>query len=634
VVPLPASLLAAVDLEASFGVSDSSRSGVVYVRSAPPEALGFPARSVEASVRLRGEAWTVDSIVVRGAGDKERLRASGSVEAGGDGGGGLSASIRATALPVSDLSLFTAVVKDLEGELDGEVALTGTLDQPRIRGALGLRNGAFRHYPVGSVRVDSLEVAGDSLLFALRFDGARGEKNRIAGRLPVRANLREQTLALLREEAVRVDLQVPAGDLRSLALLLGRGDEAIGSFRCEATLRGTPARPDLNGTFEAEDALVFPAGVTFFFERTDARLLLDENYITIVSMEARSGNRGRVHAWGRVDLQSFQLAGYDISFHAQDYDMTLADNIEVTFDGDLTLRPDSTILRMAVPHIAGRAELRGALVTQEFGAEEVGPSVLDPSDAPEWTCDIFLRAPRNLWVRNSLVDVELAGEAQVRRSDQGLGALGRFEVLRGSYYIYPNEFRIRTGEVLFTNADDLRQAEIDVTAETRVLGEKIEVHAYGGADDIRVEPASESGYSESEILSMLALRNRPEENVQSGEVLSSWFQTFASRLSREMSKGLGDIGTIEIGTSEDLPELRYGNYVSSDLYVGFSQKIDAGLYRPEQERSPTREYLAIPDRELRVEYRLRRSLLVEGEVGTLRSGERFLNLDLKVRVSY
>jgi hypothetical protein len=314
--------------------------------------------------------------------------------------------------------------------------------------------------------------------------------------------------------------------------------------------------------------------------------------------------------------------------------MTLADNIEVTFDGDHTLRPDSTILRRAVPHVAGKAEIRGALVTQEFGAEEVGPSVLDPSDAPEWTCDVFLRAPRNLWVRNSLVDVELSGEAQVRRSDQGLGALGRFEVLRGSYYVYPNEFRIRTGEVAFTNADDLRQAEIDVTAETRVLGEKIEVRAYGGADDIRVEPTSESGYSESEILSMLALRNRPEENVQSGEVLSSWFQTFASRLSREMSKGLGDIGTIEIGTSEDLPELRYGNYVSSDLYVGFSQKIDAGLYRAEQERSPTQEYLAIPDRELRVEYRLRRSLLVEGEVGTLRSGERFLNLDLKVRVSY
>jgi autotransporter translocation and assembly factor TamB len=562
-----------------------------------------------------------------------RRRATGSVEAGG-GEGVLSASVRATALPVADLSLFTSGVKDLEGDLDGEIALAGTLEHPRIRGALGLRNGAYRQYPVGSVRVDSLGAAGDSLLFALQFDAGRGERNRIAGRLPVRVNLRDRTFALLRDEAVRVDFHVPAGDLRSLALLLGRGDEAIGSFRWEATLRGTPARPDLNGTFETEDALVFPAGVTFFFERTDARLLLDEDYITIVSLEARSGKRGRAHAWGRVDLESFRLAGYDVSFHAQDYDMTLADNIEVTFDGDLTLRPDSTILRRAVPHVAGKAEIRGALVTQEFGAEEVGPSVLDPSDAPEWTCDVFLRAPRNLWVRNSLVDVELSGEAQVRRSDQGLGALGRFEVLRGSYYVYPNEFRIRTGEVAFTNADDLRQAEIDVTAETRVLGEKIEVRAYGGADDIRVEPTSESGYSESEILSMLALRNRPEENVQSGEVLSSWFQTFASRLSREMSKGLGDIGTIEIGTSEDLPELRYGNYVSSDLYVGFSQKIDAGLYRAEQERSPTQEYLAIPDRELRVEYRLRRSLLVEGEVGTLRSGERFLNLDLKVRVSY
>jgi len=133
---------------------------------------------------------------------------------------------------------------------------------------------------------------------------------------------------------------------------------------------------------------------------------------------------------------------------------------------------------------------------------------------------------------------------------------------------------------------------------------------------------------------MLALRARPEEEVRSGDVLSSWARTLAGRVSREMTRGLGDIGTIEIGTSEELPELRYGNYVSSDLYVGFSQKIDTGFYRPEKERSPTREYLAIPDREVRVEYRVRRSLLVEGEVGTLRNGNRFLNLDLKVRVPY
>ncbi|RPJ46224.1 MAG: hypothetical protein EHM19_04445, partial [Candidatus Latescibacterota bacterium] len=423
-------------------------------------------------------------------------------------------------------------------------------------------------------------------------------------------------------------------DLHYLALLAGRGDEAIGDFMLDGALRGTTENPELEGVFEVEDALIFPAGTAFSFERASARLLLDEDYLTVVRFEARSGDRGRLHAWGRLDLESLRLASYDLAFRAREYDIVLADDLEMTFDGELTLRPDSTVFRRLVPHVAGEVSLIGALIGLEFGEEEEGvPSPLDPTDTPEWTCDIFVRAPRNLWVRNNLVDVELEGEAQVRRSDQGLGALGEFQVMRGSYYIYPNEFRIESGEVLFPNPDDLREATIDITAETEVGGEKIEIRAYGGTEDVRVEPTSESGYTEGEILGMLALRARPEDEVRSGEVLSSWFRTLASRVSRQMGRGLGDIGTIEIGTSDELPELRYGNYVSSDLYLGFSQKIDTGI-GAEQERSPTQEYLAIPEREVRVEYRVRRSLLVEGEVGTLRNGNRFLNLDLKVRVSY
>jgi|GEM_PF-2174711 len=634
-LPVPAELLASLDLEAAYSTSDDAREASLRFRSRPPGTPDFPFVEVEGAARLLGADVFIDSALARGLGGESTLRAEGVIRGLGGGEESLSLAFRAGGLPMRDLRFLSEGLDDLEGNLDAEIRIEGAIRRPTIDAVLSAEGMSFRGYPLGAVFADSARLDEDGLSFSLRFDSNRGEANRARGRIPLRVSFHPASVVFPENEPIEIELRVPRGDLRSLALLAGRGDEAIGEFSLDGRFSGTRANPKLDGVFEIRDGLIFPAGMSLSLDRVNARCLLDEGFLTITSFEARSGDRGRLNAWGTIDLVGFLPAAYEVRFHASEYDVVLADEVEMTFDGDLLLVPDPAILKRPVPHVSGEISVRGALIGTEFGSEAEGaPSILDATDDPEWTCDVVLHVPRNLWIRNNLVDIELEGEAAVRRSDQGLGALGRFEILRGSYYIYPNEFRIETGEISLANPDDLREATIDITARTEVMGEKIRIRAYGTAEDLRVEPTSESGYTEGEILAMLALRARPEEEVRSGDVLSSWARTLAGRVSREMTRGLGDIGTIEIGTSEELPELRYGNYVSSDLYVGFSQKIDTGFYRPEKERSPTREYLAIPDREVRVEYRVRRSLLVEGEVGTLRNGNRFLNLDLKVRVPY
>ncbi|MFH1279689.1 MAG: translocation/assembly module TamB domain-containing protein [Candidatus Eisenbacteria bacterium] len=634
---LPPDLLRSVDLDVSASGTGERIEGTVVVHSRPPGSPDLPFLAVDGAARWGESRLTVDSLVFRGMTAESSILVGGTVDLPASSGGGIGALVlEARRFPLEDLGFLTTRLAGAEGELNGRISMTGDLDHPALDASFTVERALVHGYPVGTVRADSVRIRGDSLSFAVRFDPEWGKGNRIGGLLPVRIVPREKVFELPPEGPMEVDFFVPKGDFAFLALLTRRLDEGSGSFRLDAKLRGDRSDPKLGGVFELENGLVFPAGTAAFFDRVTARFLLDEEYVTVVRFESRSGERGRLNAWGRIDLENFRPVTYDVQFKAKEYDLILADGVQLRFDGRLALQPDTTVFRKVVPHFSGEADAKAALVQREFTSDGDGlrTSVLDPTSDPTWTCDIFLRAPGNFWIRNRTFDVEIGGEAQVRRSTQGLGALGQFDVLRGTCWIYNNEFRLREGTVVFTDPDDLRDVQVDVTAHTDVIGERIEVRAFGDADDIQLEPTSQSGYSEGEILSALTLRAAPEQDVNSGQVLSSWFTTLASRLSREMTRGLGDIGTIEIGTSEDLPEIRYGNYLSSDLYLGFSQKVGIGEERADQQRSPTTENLPVPERQLRVEYRLRRSLLIQGEAGTLSDGNRFLNLDLKVRIPY
>ncbi|MBN1826775.1 MAG: translocation/assembly module TamB domain-containing protein [Candidatus Eisenbacteria bacterium] len=636
-VGLPPDILARVDLEASVLGRRGNRVGDLRWILSRAEDSDFPFRRVEGALFVLGSTIHVDSLLLTGRDEEARIRTEGFLpfepeEAPNEE---IRAVISVRDYPLEDLRFLTDRLEAVDGELSADIAVGGSWSEPVLTAAAVGSSMVFRGYSIGTIRADSICAGADSLAFVVRLDPFWGRGNRISGRLPLRISFADRSLTPLDHGPFRLDLRVPDGDLALLALLAGPVEESMGNFTLEAKLSGDRADPVMDGVFEVRDGLVFLSGSSVFFDRVDARFLLDEKRVNVVRFRSRSGERGRLNAWGTVNLQDFRPATYDIGFRAQQYDMLLADGVQLTFDGDLALRPDTTLFRKVVPHISGEADVRGALIERELavGDGDGSGSVFDPTTEPSWTCDIFLRAPQNFWIRNRTADLELGGEAQLRRSSEGFGALGTFDVLRGRYWLYNNEFRVTEGQVTFTDPADIRRADVDLTAETDVMDERIEIRLVRDEGEMQVLPTSESGYSEGEILSMLTLRAHPQDEVNSGEILSSWFTSFANRLSREMSRGLGDIGVIEIGTSEELPEIRYGNYLSSDLYVGFSQKLRTDDER-EQERSPTRENLPIPERQVRVEYRLRRSLVIQGEVGTLSDGNRFLNLDLRVRLPY
>lgn len=629
-----------IDLDATVTGTTSDPSGEVRLYVSGAEGDTLPFRDVAVAAHFRDSHVIIDSATISGHAPSALLAINGSIPIPLESReGDFRVDIDMKDYPIRELHFLTDHLLDFEGRADLSIRAGGSWDDPQFTASFEVDSTLWYGFPMGTVRADSIYYRGDSLIATLRLDESWGAGNRLFWRLPAKLSLGERDFDFLDTGPFRSRLYVPDGDFGLAFAFTDLLEDASGRFLLDVELSGDRSHPDMAGQFELRDGFLLPAQIAAYFEDVEARILIDEDYLTIVNCVARSEGRGRLDVWGNIDLDGLEPAGYDLSARAKRYKILLADGIEglieTAFDGDLKIDTNKEYIDELVPHITGEVSLRDLLIEMEFREPEVGvQSIFDPTTEPAWTLDMQVNAPKKIIARNSVLDVELGGEARLTRSANGFGGVGEFEIFRGTYWVLNNQFRDVKGELILGDPDDLRNVDLDVTARTEILGERIEVGVTGKPDSLIVTSNSESGMTEGEIMAMLTFRARPEETVQSGELLSSWITSFANRFSRDMTRSIGDVGTIEIGTSDDLPEIRYGNYFSSDLFLGFSQKLGSPLDTPSREQGAYRENLPVPERQVRVEYRLRRSLVVQGEAGTFDDGSRFVNLDLKIKLPY
>lgn len=631
---IPEEVLHSVTLDATFRGTTDNPTGSASFLIIPPDSGNIPFSRLHGSVRFADDAVTVDSVQLDASEGSGRIKVSGDVPLP-SANRPLDLVLDADRYQMKDLHFIHDQIEPFEGTATLNARIFGTLERTEAELTFQVDETRWYDFPMGTVVADSVRIWPDSLSAVLKLDHEWGQGNRLFWHHPVRFALIDGELDFLDTGRFESHLYVPNGDLGIAANLTDLVEESGGDFSLEARLLGDRADPQMDGLIQVRNGYLLPAKLAGFFEQINGRVLLDQDYLTIVSASTRNEDHGQMHLWGRVDLEGLSVTGYDLGANTKDYAILLADGIGGRFTGEYRIQSRLSSFGEPVPHITGRARASEVFLESEFEEAQPGiPTIFDPTTRPLWTADLFVRAPGNIVVRNSVLDAEFEGEVQLTKSEEGFGGVGELDLRRGSYWVYNNQFRMIDGKLTFADPNDLRNVDLNVTARTDVLGERIEVAVTGKPDTLVVTPTSESGLSQGEIFTMLSLRSGPQDSgLNRGQVLTSWATSLASRFSREMTRGLGNVGTLEIGADEDLPEIRYGNYFSNDFYLGFSQKIGQTDHLT-KEQGPYQENLPIPDRQVRVEYRLRRFLVLESQAGTFRDGNRFFNVDLKYRVQY
>lgn len=621
------------------------------------ELLGGSVRAQHVVVTRAKSPAVSGRISLRGLDLGLLARLSGEQTAGGD-----------------DLS--GAAAAPLEGQLWGElIADDIVLDRPsksRVRFFLGptvVSRGGQKL--VLQPPREPIELADDTLtLPTLRVtldtpDGFRGGFALSGG---VTQATTDPTLAL-EARLDPVDLAV----LERIVPKVERADgKIVGSVHVGGKARSPTVAGELHMTGSAFEVHGLSSAITDF--HVDVKATATE--LSLSGAGKFAG--GSVDVDGSLPIRGFELGTFEGHVVAQDVRLAPADGIAAMFDANLAVtyqargRGDGS----ALPRVTGDVVISSfdytrpiALTTDltQLGtrAKRTEVDAYDPS-LDFVTFDLHLRSRAPLVIKNNLAEVQLAidsGTLDVTGTNQRIGLRGGLRTLPGGrFHFQQSDFEVRQGRIRFD--DPTRVApNVDVTAVTEYRRYtdtgpaaatgvetgggptaastgatrggslwRITLHAYGDADNLRVDMTSEPTLSQEDIVLLLAVgMTRAEldqlEASSLGASLALNYLGATSGADRAVKQVLPIIDDFRFGsaystvTGKTEPQLTVGKRLSNDLRAS----VTAGLSE---------------DRELRsnIEWRLNNRLSVQGSYDNINdvssSAVGNLGVDLRWRLEF
>jgi translocation and assembly module TamB len=451
------------------------------------------------------------------------------------------------------------------------------------------------------------------------------------------------------EPELALEAQLAPIDISVFQKLVPNIERASGRVHGGVRITGHPRSPVMAGELHAvaDDIEIqgLPSAITDV--RFDARASSDE--ISAAGVGKVAG--GSVAFEGTMPVRGFVLGALDSHITARSVHLKPTDGVAVAFDADLALsyehKPEGT-QTPALPRVTGDVTMQSFSYTRPITfnldltstrAKRTKVDTYDPAfDLVAFDVRVGSRTP--LVIKNNLIEVQLAidsGALEVAGTNQRMGLRGVLRTLAGGrFHFQTSEFEVQQGFIRFDDPTRIAP-NVDITAVTEYrrytdtsagaaagagagVGPtaastgstrggslwRITLHAYGDADNVRIEMTSEPALSQEDIalLLMVGMTRAELDQLQAsgiGESVALNVLGAASGADRAVKQALPIIDDFRFGsaystvTGKTEPQLTVGKRLTNDLRAS----VTAGLSE---------------DRELRsnIEWRLNNRLSVQG----------------------
>jgi translocation and assembly module TamB len=451
------------------------------------------------------------------------------------------------------------------------------------------------------------------------------------------------------EPELAFEAQLTPIDLAVLPSLVPNVERASGQVRGSLRITGHPSAPTIAGELHAvaDDIGIHGLPSAISDVRVDARANADEVRATAVGKFAG----GSVAFEGTMPLHGLVLGALDSRITARSVHLTPVDGVTAAFDADLALNYDhksTGASAAALPRVTGDITLAAFSYTRPVTfnldltstrAKRTKVDAYDPA-LDFVTFDVRVRSSTPLVMKNNLVEVQLAidsGALEVAGTNQRVGLRGVLRTLAGGrFHFQASEFEVQQGFIRFEDPTRIAP-NVDITAVTEYrrytdssagaaagagagVGPtaastgstrggslwRITLHAFGDADNVRIEMTSEPALSQEDIvlLLMVGMTRAELDQLQAsgiGESVALNVLGAATGADRAVKQALPIIDDFRFGsaystvTGKTEPQLTVGKRLTNDLRAS----VTAGLSE---------------DRELRsdIEWRLNNKLSVQG----------------------
>ncbi|MGI9141329.1 MAG: translocation/assembly module TamB domain-containing protein [Gemmatimonadaceae bacterium] len=538
---------------------------------------------------------------------------------------------------IADIASLLQSDINARGLLSFDVNATGTMADPRFKGAFGATNFVYNETSLPEVH-GTLDYADETLSGRADATLANGRSIIVAeGTVPVNLALTGVTGSRIpRDREIALRVSADSFPVEILPQLRSYVSNVRGRTSGSVTIGGTLRAPALAGNVSIHNgsARIVPTGVTVRSVYGTIRMTGDT--VVVDSLVGRSAGEFRVT--GGVGVGSFREPSFDLRLFSRNARILDNKRGELFADLDVAMYgPFKSAL------ISGGVRIREGVFYMEMpdDREVVGANdpalfaVLDtaitpasevfPAQSPllaNLRVDLNLRVDRDVFVRAPNVNVEVYtdGDLIVRanRATQSLSLDGVLLSDRGDYVFFSRRFKIRRGSATFVGLTEINptlqiQGEYEVRLPTReAINIQIVIGGTLRSPKITLTSDAQPPMAQSDILSYLAFGQSSTTLTQlGGSALSTGggagtlvgtgaalatkqlaavaLGVFTEEIAGEAARSLGaDVLIIspaeiqtDVGSFLRSTEVEFGKYVNRNTFVSFTGRLDpSALRRP------------------------------------------------------
>ncbi|WP_170111264.1 translocation/assembly module TamB domain-containing protein [Mangrovibacterium marinum] len=531
--------------------------------------------------------------------------------------GALDMQLRVAGLKLAPALRPLELGTDIKGLAALNIALGGTAQQPILDShlqidSLAIANYNFKQaeatlgYKAGSLNVGSTLTLKDQGEFTAQ------------GAAPVLIDL-SAFKTLIPADSL-IDAKAEIRDL-PLALLQPfiHASQVGGLINGRFTVGGSLNAPQPSGSLQLDNGRLSFAQYGIDYQAIELKTSINNSTISIDTLGITTSD-GTMTGGGKIvwDLGQLKESGLNLKFdqfnpinHKQ-INMQLSGDTRVWgakdsvyFDGDLLI-PQSEIYLPALMNLWGHAytpEIPKAILVEELeklsthadsAAQSLPPIALAdslPNDSfSNITGRIKLKIPKNSWIKDPNLRVELSGDLEILKNPRYVEIFGAIQLVRGQYELFGRTFVVSEGSITFEGGETINprlnltasyslkhQDRESQTLAVTVGGTTLEPTIQFTLDDQSITEGDALSYIVfGRGLNELSSSEQDDVSGMTGESMAT--SAAASLLASQLTKLLGNMINVDYiqlkaRDNNDDASLEVGKYLTPDIFVSYAQQF-------------------------------------------------------------
>ncbi len=308
------------------------------------------------------------------------------------------------------------------------------------------------------------------------------------------------------EPRFSLDLRVNGGV--NLAIL-----QNAGAVTVNASVRGTPDQPSVNGRLDVKGGSLHFADITTGISNANGIILFSGDHATLQDFKGEVGG-GNISLTGVVGFAGGQLT-YRVDSSAKSVRVRYPEGVSTSANAELSLHGTSQ-----------RSTLSGLITVLRtgFAPRTDFSSILGKATEPVRTpssrtgplsgmqFDVRVQTAPDISFESSLAqDIQVEGNLRLQGTPYNPVLLGRLNVTQGEINFFGTKYAIDQGSVTFANPVKLEPV-LNVDLTTRVQGIDVTLTISGPINKLNITPRSDPPMSYSDVLALLATGSAPSSD--------------------------------------------------------------------------------------------------------------------------